>query len=83
MKFRLKTSTRRYYKKDIKNIDVYKSYGFEFTYQSTYDEFLIHKNPEIEINSIEDLIKVSKDFNTELIISSKSKKIQIYDSFIE
>lgn len=82
MKLKLTTCQSRYYTKDFKSLDVYKKYGFEFHYDSTYQEYIIKGNPEIDINSIDELIEISKEFGADLIVSDNSE-IKIYDGYIE
>ena len=86
MKFELSTS-KYFYPDENERIELSKL-GFtfrpsEYKYAfrpSEYKEYIIEGTPEIEINSLEELIEFSKEFG-ELIIEDKS--IEIYNGYRE
>ncbi|WP_114752280.1 hypothetical protein [Pleomorphovibrio marinus] len=77
MKFKLQT-TGDFYPKDEERKKL-EPLGFKFI-PSDYERFYIEGEPEIEINSLEDLIEFSNKFG-ELIISDGY--IEIYDNYRE
>lgn len=77
MKFELSTS-KYFYPDKNERIELSKL-GFTFR-PSKYKEYVIEGTPEIEINSLEELIEFSKEFG-ELIIEDES--IEIYNDYRE
>ena len=77
MKFELSTS-KYFYPDKNERIELSKL-GFTFR-PSEYKKYVIEGTPEIEINSLEELIEFSKEFG-ELIIEDKS--IEIYNGYRE
>ena len=76
MKFKLKT-TRVAYREN--QIDDLKSIGFQFERRND-DDFRIVNDPEIEFNSVEEIVEFSKDWG-ELIIDEDV--LEIYDDWRE
>lgn len=74
MKFILNTSGRYYH--DIQDIEVLEKLGFTFV--KNKNGYLINGNPEIEINSLDELILFG-NVHGEIIISDG--RIEIYDDF--
>lgn len=77
MKFEIK-SAKSFIDKNTDK-DLYLSHGFT-TRQTPFGEML-EGSFEIDINSLEDLIKLSEKFDSPLIVSDGM--IMIYDSYIE
>lgn len=80
MKFFLNSAKVRHPKKDI-NPSIYKKYGFEVKLDEKYNEYVFLGSPEVQVNTIEELFSMIKDFGVELIISED--KITIYNGYIE
>lgn len=77
MKFKLSTSGNFYPQADRRK--KLEEIGFTFK-QSDYKYFTIEGSPEIEINSLEDLIQFADKFG-EIIVGNES--IEIYDDYRE
>lgn len=80
MKFEVKTAGDHY---TAEQANKYEELGFTFTPETTgfyHGLFKINGNPEIEINSIEELVEFIKKYD-KIIMNSTS--IQIYDDYIE
>ena len=77
MTFELLTSGYFYPKKEDR--DKLSKLGFTFK-PSDYNDFIIQGNPNIEINSLEELIEFSDNYG-EIIVTKKS--IEIYNDYRE
>ena len=78
MKFELRSAAYFSYNQ---NVELLKKYGFTIT--ETNDKFkgVIEGNPKIEINSLDELIALSNEFNSSLILDDGL--ITIYNGYIE
>jgi hypothetical protein len=60
--------------------------GFELSNAFNFDDGVsktLHPESKLEINSLDDLINFSKNFNCELIIDFKNKTIEVYNDYRE
>ena len=75
MEFKL--STRGFFYNEKKEMELLETLGFKFKFYKN-NNFIIKGTPIININSLEELIELSKKFNCQIIVSDK--RIEIYDN---
>jgi hypothetical protein len=80
MKFKITTTGWSYSKEDVKLLT---QLGFKFDKANTQGMYLIdNKIPEIEINTLEELLELSNNFG-QLIVDAVDETIEIYDNWRE
>ena len=82
MKFILYTTKKIYTNKEAEGL---KKLGFKFRKALGYFEgaLFINVNPSIDIDSIEELIELSKQLGCPLIIDYKNDYLEIYNDYRE